>query len=130
LYRADSATAHAKWSNVGNVLYEEGIAVVHTPNIPKFGKDQFDMSFQGTQNIHLLEIHVPCPGGIINSSSNPSYKQLKPSDYASEANKGFVYITGINFHDENLNVVARTNLAQPVLKRDGDKFMFRVKMDF
>ena len=32
--------------------------------------------------------------------------------------------------DENMNVIARTNLAQPVTKRETDKFMFRVKVDF
>ena len=130
LYRADSATQHAKWSNIGNILYDEGLCVVKTPNIPKFGSSQFDASFQGAQNIHVMEIHVPCPKGIINSSSNPAYKKLKPSDYASDTHQEFVYVTGINFHDENMNVIARTNLSQPVVKKDDDKFMFRVKVDF
>ena len=73
---------------------------------------------------------VPCPAGQVNSSSNPQFQKLKPSSYASEVSDEFVYITGINFHDENLNIIARTNLAQPVVKRDIDKYMFRVKIDF
>ena len=129
LYRSDAVTPHAKWSSIGNIIYEEGIVVVKTPHVPKFGKDQFEVDLQGSQNIHMMEIHVPCSKGIINSSSNPSYKNLMASDYASD-DHDFVYITGINFHDENLNVIARTNLAQPIVKRDDDKFMFRVKLDF
>jgi len=42
----------------------------------------------------------------------------------------FVYITGLNFHDENMNVVARAKIAQPVIKRIGDKVLFKVTMDW
>ena len=130
LYRADAVTPHAKWSSVGSLLYEEGIAVVKSPNIPLFGKDQFKIDLKGVQNIHILEINVPCGKGSINSSSNPAYAALKPSDYADTVETDFVYVTGLNFHDENLNIIARTNLAQPLIKRNKDKFKFRVKIDF
>ena len=66
----------------------------------------------------------------INSSSNPNYKKLIPSDYASDTAKQFVYISTINLHDENFNVIGRANLAQPIIKRDTDGYMFRLKMDF
>lgn len=130
LYRADCSGSHPVWSSVGNILYDEGIACVLSPVVPYFGKEQFTTTFQGEQNIHILEAMVPCPAGKINSSSNPQFQKLIPSDYASETSDEFVYITAINFHDENLNIIARTNLAQPVLKRDIDKYMFRVKIDF
>ena len=130
LYRADAFTPHATWSNVGNIIYEEGISIVKSPVIPYYGKEQYEVNMSGNQNIHVMEIHVPCDAGTINSSSNPQYQKLHASNFASEAESEFVYITGLNFHDENLNVVARTNLARPVLKRDSDKFVFRVKVDF
>jgi hypothetical protein len=130
LYRADAISPHAKWNSVGNLLYEEGIAVVKSPNLPLFGKDQFKIDLKGVQNIHILEINIPCSAGSINSSSNPAFKALKPSDYADTVEKDFVYVTGLNFHDENLNIIARTNLAQPLIKRDKDKYKFRVKLDF
>ena len=130
LYRADALTPHPKWSNVGNILYEEGLAIIKSPNIPFFGKDQFEVTLKGVHNIHVLEMNIPCNAGSINSSSNPSFKKLKPSDYAGNVESEFVYITGLNFHDENLNVIARSNLAQPVVKKDDDKFKFRVKLDF
>ena len=85
---------------------------------------------QGVHNIHIMEIMVPCGASLVNSSSNPNFKPLKASLFASDEDTDFVYITGLNFHDENLNIVARTNLAQPVVKRSADSIAFRVKVDF
>jgi hypothetical protein len=130
LYRADAKSKHATWNEIGSIIYEEGVAVIKTPVIPYFGKEQFSATFAGEQNIHILEIHVPCGAGQVNSSSNPQYKPLKATDFASEIEKEFVYISGLNFHDENLNIIARTNLATPVVKRDSDGYVFRVKVDF
>jgi hypothetical protein len=130
LYRADCLTPHATWNSVGNVFYEEGISTIKSPNIPHFGKDQFEVTMTGEQDMHVLEIHVPCPSGMFISSSNTSYKPLRASDYANDAESQFVYITGLNFHDENLNIIARSNLASPLVKRFEDKFLFRVKLDF
>ena len=49
---------------------------------------------------------------------------------ANDQNSQFVAITGINFHDDNLNVIMKTKFAQPVIKRSGDKILFRTKLDF
>ena len=130
LYRDDCKTEVATWNEVGAIIYEEGISVIKTPNIPFFGKDQFEVTMEGDHNVHVLEINVPAPKGKVNSSSNPSFKNLVPSDYASETADKFVYITSINLHDENFNIVGRANLAQPVVKRDTDGYMFRLKMDY
>ena len=130
LYRADCIGPHPEWSSVGNLIYEEGISVVLTPVIPYFGRNKFEVDMKGTHNIHVLEVQIPCPAAKVNSSSNPSFKSLKASDYASEANPDFVYITGLNLHDENLNIIGRANLAQPLIKKDEDKFMFKIKIDF
>ena len=130
LYRDDCLTKVATWNEIGAVIYEEGISVVKTPNIPFFGKDQFEVTMEGEHNVHVLEINVPAPKGKINSSSNPSYRNLIPSDYASETADKFVYITTINLHDENFNIIGRANLAQPIVKRDSDGYMFRLKMDY
>ena len=70
------------------------------------------------------------PAGQINSSSNPSYIPISASLNANDQDSEFVYITGINFHDDNLNVVMRANLAQPIVKRKGDKILFRPQIDF
>lgn len=130
LYRADSLTKHAKWSGVGTVLYDEGIAVIKSPLIFLFGKDQFNVSMRGERQVHVMEISIPCPGGQVNSSSNPTFMPLTASDDPDERSVGPVIITGLNLHDDNLNVVARVALAQPLIKRSEDRYMFRVKMDW
>ena len=130
LYRADSDSKHAKWASVGNVIYEEGIIVVKSPNIPMFGEDAWEITFEGQRNIHVLEVNVVADKGMINSSSNPTYKKLIPTDVPSENASEFVYLTGMQLHDDNLNVVGRVNLAQPIVKRDGDRYTIRLRMDF
>jgi hypothetical protein len=130
VYRADALTPHAKWAGVGTVLYDEGIAVVKSPLIFMFGKEQFEISMRGERPVHVMEIAVPCPAGQINSSSNPSFMSLVASDNPDEGSVGPVIITGINLHDDNLNVVARATLAQPIIKRSEDRYLFRIKMDW
>jgi len=130
LYRADSSTPHCTWNSVGNIFYDEGIIMIKTPCIPMFGKDQFEVSFKGEQEIHVMKVDIVAPSGMINSSSNPNYLVTSASLDANDQNMPFVSITGINFHDDNLNVIMRTQFAQPVIKRDSDKILFRTKLDF
>ena len=131
LYRADCESPQATWNSVGTILYDEGLAVIQSPNIPFFGKDQFEVNLEGNQNVHTLEVNVVALAGMINSSSNHTFNtKAVPSSYVHDTDKNFVSISGLSFHDENLNVVSRTNLAQPVVKRMSDKFLFRVKIDF
>jgi len=44
--------------------------------------------------------------------------------------ENFVYITDINLHDENLNIIAKARLSQPFAKKDSDNVTFRLKMDY
>lgn len=129
LYRANSIEA-SKWSAVGNIFYNEGIAIITDPTLALFAKDQMQMSFKGDQRTPVMVLNVPCPASLINSSSNPTYKPFPVTQNLNEREDRFVYITGINLHDENLNVIMRANLAQPIAKRDSDEFMFRIKYDF
>lgn len=130
LYRADADTTLCKWSSVGNVFYNEGIVLLTSPTLALFAKDQMTLSFKGEQRTPVMVLNVPCPAGLINSSSNPTYDAFPVTQFVNEREDRFVYITGINLHDENLNVIMRANLAQPIAKRDSDEFMFRIKFDF
>jgi len=130
LYRANALTAHAKWNLVGDIFYADGLVVVKSPHIFDMGQLGFSTEFQGSRNMHVLEIMIPAGCEMFNSSSNPSFRKLRPSDHANDQAAKFVYLTGLNFHDDNFNIIARTNLAQPVIKRHGDKLFFRVKIDF
>ena len=78
----------------------------------------------------MLEVLVPAKATLFNSSTNPTYKPLAPSDYDNETAKRFSYLTGINLHDNNFNVIGRANFAQPIIKREDDKIMVRLRMDF
>ena len=130
LYRADCSGSHATWASVGNILYEEGMAIIKTPHMPHFGNESFKVTFEGQKSVYVLEVMVPATEGLHNSSSNPAYTPLIPTNYASEIADEFTYITGISLHDNNMNVIARANLAQPVVKRDTDRIVFKLRMDF
>lgn len=154
IYRADAQSGDdCKWNSVGNIFYSEGVVVIKSPHLFFFGKDSYEMSFRGEYNMHSVKYEILAPAGMINSSSNPTFvraprpsaimnkqnpvlpaqqnfgRRLMPSDDPLDQDS-FVYISGINFHDENLNVVAKANLAQPVMKREGDKILFKVTFDF
>lgn len=130
LYRADADGLHAKWASVGTVLYHEGIAVVKDPVLPFFGKDAFAVELRGTQNTHVMKIHAVAQAGQCNSSSNPNFVLTSASLNANDTDRQFVYVGSVQFHDDNLNVVMRTNLAQPVVKRHGTAVKFLTRIDF
>lgn len=132
LYRDDLSPSGtpATWASVGNVLYDEGLIVIKTPHLPFFGKDNFKISFKGERKVYVLEVSVPAHQNLFNSSSNPTYKDLIPSDYSNEVAEKFTYITGLQLHDDNFNIVGRAHLAQPFVKRDEDKVVIKLRMDF
>ncbi len=77
-----------------------------------------------------MKTDIVAPAGSVNSSSNPNYIVASSSVDANQKDSQFVAITGINFHDDNLNVIMRSKFAQPVIKKNTDKILFRTKLDF
>lgn len=130
IYRADCLTSASTWNSVGNVFYDEGIVILKSPHVFFFGKEQFEISFRGEQNVHSLKVEMLAPPGLLNSSSNPTYMHLSSSARLTETDPNFVWISGINFLDENLNVVMKTQLAQPILKRHSAGILFKIRTDF
>lgn len=130
IYRADCFTSASTWSVCGTVYYDEGIIVIKNPHLYFFGKEGFEISFRGEQNVHVMTVHAMAPSNQLNSSSNPNFMVVPPSPFPNDPEKEFVYITGINFHDDNFNVIMKTQLAQPIIKRHGDRLLFKVKLDF
>ena len=130
LYRADCATEPAKWNDVGVLMYDEGIGVVKTPLIPRFGVDQFSVNLKGQQNLHVLRMDIPADRAQLSISDNPSFKGLQPTGQPADKGQQFTYITNINLHDENLNVIGKTNFSQAIIKRENDRFVVRIKLDF
>jgi hypothetical protein len=130
LYRADSDTAHAKWNSVGNVLYDEGIAIIKSPHLMYLSKDKTDISFKGEQNIHTMILNVPAYKEMFTSSSNPTFTPITPSTGANDENLKSLYITTVNIHDNNFNIIMKANFAQPIIKTEEDEFVIRLKEDF
>ena len=132
LYRAglkDDKKA-AKWASVGNVFYHDGIIIIKSPHLGYFGKEDFRLTFKGNRTVYVFEVSIPVERSLFNSSSNPTYNDLIPTDYSNEIAQRFSYITGVNLHDDNLNVVGKATLSQPFVKRDADKVVIKLRMDF
>ena len=131
LYRADCLTKQAEWNYIGHIFYSEGFCTVLHPSLYNFGKTNFRVKFESENAIFVSEVNVPLEAGLHNKSHNKSYDpDLKVSESAYEKDQKFVYISEINLHDESLNIVARAKLAQPVVKRETDNMVFRLKMDY
>jgi hypothetical protein len=130
LYGADASGIHATWASIGNIFYNEGIALIKTPQLYFFGLDQFRCEFQGIQNIHVLSINGYARPMQEISSSYVNFQNGNIDDFANETDKKYVFVSNVLLHDDNLNVIGRTSIAQPVLKRSGDKFLFKIKMDY
>jgi hypothetical protein len=130
IYRSDSFTSASTWNSVGTIFYDEGIIAIKSPHLYFFGKEGFEITFKGQQNVHVMSIDVNAPANQLNSSSNPDFVSVAPSPFPNDPEKEFVYITGINFHDDNFNVIMKTQLAQPIIKRHGDRLLFKIKHDY
>jgi len=130
LYRANAIGAHPTWASVGNIFYNEGIAIIKSPQLTFFGSEQFEINFQGVQDIHVLTINAFARSLQLISSSNTSYTTQSIDTNANNTDTRYVYITSLLIHDDNLNVIARTNIAQPIVKYSADKYLFKYKMDF
>lgn len=130
LYRADSLTPHAKWNNIGNILYDEGIAIVKTPHLFYLSKDKTELRFKGEQNIHTMMINIPVLKDQFVSSSHPEFINIPPSTAGNNQDLKTIYVTTVNIHDENLNIIMKANFSQPIFKTEEDDFIIRLKEDF
>tara|TARA_R110001583_G_scaffold7985_13_gene38973 strand:+ start:10316 stop:12730 length:2415 start_codon:yes stop_codon:yes gene_type:complete len=130
LYRADCLTPTAFWNNIGNIFYQEGLAIIKSPHVMFFGKDQFEVNLEGTHNVYVTTLNCFAESNQINSSSNANYIPISASLDANDTESKFVYIDQVNIHDNNLNVIMKANISQPVVKRSFDKLLFKMKMDF
>jgi hypothetical protein len=130
IYRSDSSTKAAAWNRVGSVFYDHGIITIISPHLSFFGKNSFEISFRGEMRKTVANFSVPARSDLFNKSNNQTYKSFPPTNLISEQAEDFVYISGINLHDENFNIVMRANLSQVVQKREGDEITFRLRYDF
>lgn len=131
IYRSDCKTKQADWNYVGHVFYNEGIICINNPSLYFFGYKDLNVNFEAESYIYTSEVNVPLDSGMINLSQNKTYDETLRIDQAAfNVEDKFVYITDINFHDENYNIVAKSKIANPVAKKNTDRFIFKLKMDY
>ena len=131
LYRSDCNTKVAEWNYVGHIFYNDGIVCLNNPTLYYFGKTDYASEFEAEGFVNIKEINIPADAGLHNQSQNVTYDNtLRVNEAAFNSEENFVYITDINLHDENFNIVAKAKLANPVPKKDTDKLIFKLKMDF
>lgn len=131
IYRDDCLTKSADWNYVGHIFYKEGICTIHNTSLYAFGKKDFEIEFISEGVMFVSETNIPIRQGMLNVSNNPTYnKDLRLDESAFNSDEPFVYITDVNIHDENLNIVAKAKMAHPIPKKNTDNLLIRLKMDF
>lgn len=131
VYRANCLTKQAKWNIVGNLFYNEGILNINNPTICYIGLEDFTFSLKGENNVFVSEINLPLSSGKFDFSNNVTYdSSLRHDKNGINSEESFVYITDINLHDENYNIIANAKMAHPIPKKPSDKFVIRLKMDY
>jgi hypothetical protein len=128
LYR-DNAAAPDQRNKCGLIFYELGIAVLTHPSLAMVGKNNFTVKFRGEKDLNVLNINAHVGKYEFNKSTNSSYNQIGKAGSGSSKEE-IVMITGIEYLDENLNVVVKSNLSQPISKREFDEILFRSRIDF
>jgi len=137
------------WNKAGNIFYSEGLAVITDPTLFDFGEggldwsgspDLLQVSFRGQTRMIAQTLVCRLGQAEANASNNPTFsRQVGGSNltypqyqvkYLDESGGSVTYITAIGMYDENRELVAVVKLAQPIRKREKDKLMFRVRLDW
>ena len=53
-----------------------------------------------------------------------------PSNMSNEMAEKVTYITAIQLHDDNFNIIGRAHLAQPFIKRESDRVVIKLRLDY
>jgi hypothetical protein len=106
------------------------MVLIKSPHLFYYCKDKTDITFRGEQNIHTMILNVPFEKDSFNSSSNETFKSIAPSYSTFDKSLDSLYITAVNIHDDNFNIIMKAHFAQPILKTEADEFVVRLKMDF
>ena len=131
IYRDDCLTKVADWNYVGHLFYKEGFCTIHHTSLYNFGKSDFTIDFVSEGSMYVHETNIPIHKGELNVSNNSSYnRDLRLDESSFNSDEPFVYITDINMHDENLNIVAKAKMAHPIPKKNTDNLLVRLKMDY
>lgn len=131
LYRSDCLSKQAEWNYVGNVFYKEGIVVLQNPVLHLLGYNDYKINFDACVTNYINEINIPVDRIDFNQSNNKTHdKNLRHDNNPLNAEEPFVYISNVNIHDENYNIIQKANLTRPIPKKESDRFIIRLGMDY
>lgn len=135
-----------KWNKVGNVFYNEGLIVITDPALYDFGDtgndasssiDTLQVSFSGLERVSTKVFQCFVPAADANASNNPTFSRytndVKDPYYEKwvvKQDNPTTWITAVGIYNEDHKLVAVAKLAQPIRKREKDKLLIRLKMDF
>ncbi len=135
-----------KWNKVGNVFYSEGLIVITDPSIFDFGDigndasasvDTLQVSFRGLERISTKVFQCFVPAADANGSNNPTFSQYSNmvadqfyEKWVVKQDKPTTWITAVGIYNEDHKLVAVAKMASPIRKREKDKLLIRLKMDF
>lgn len=117
-------------NKVGHIDYENGLVCIFSPLLSTACLDNFSIAFDGEKDLNVMQFDLQMGKRSGTVSSNKSYKPLRPSSEANDNEAGVIGVSDVYIHDENLNILAKARLANPILKRANDSFLFRLRLDF
>ena len=130
IYRAECNTKVADWNFIGHILYREGLVTVLHPAYNSIFEVAREFSFTGIHNLYTTQVMVPLKEGFAFSKNKTHKLDNFLSEEFFDQDERFVLISSMNIHDEDLNIVAKANFAKPVVKRESDNMLFKVRLDF
>lgn len=131
MYRSDCLSKQATWNYVGNIFYKEGIVILQNPLLRHWGIENFKVDYNAHITSYVNELNIPVDRMNFNVSNNLTHdKDLRHDSNPLNVEEPFVYITNINIHDENYNIIQKANLSRPIPKKESDRFLIRLGMDY
>lgn len=132
IYRAECLTKQAKWNFIGHIFHNEGIIQINNPIIANiFGVNNFKFNAKARFKKINQQIDIKIDRNVLDLSQNTSYNENAVHDVSSlNNNEKFVYISDINLHDEEFNIISKAKIVNPIPKKLSDRFAIRLKMDF
>lgn len=135
-----------RWNKVGNVFYSEGLIVITDPSLFDFGDigndasasvDTLQVSFSGLERISTKVFQCFVPAADANGSNNPTFSRYSNDindqyyeKWVVKQDKPTTWITAVGIYNEDHKLVAVAKMASPIRKREKDKLLIRLKMDF
>lgn len=132
----DKGFENSGWQ-IGLMDRVNGFATLMHPFSWRWCENKYRINFLGERGVWVNEYLLPLPDGEYDSSNSgfSSYYSSEMdlpsnSEIPNKGDDNTVAITEINLHDENLNVLLKAKMAQPIYRVPSDKLAFKIKIDF